>query len=169
MKKIYLEGGKVCNAHGVRGVLKVESWCDSPKILAQQKRIFFASADGKYEEHKVLGASVSSDMVLLTVEGIESREAAIALKNTVFYLHRDDIPLKAGAMFIQDMIGLNVIDADNGKIYGKIKDVTDAVSGRLYTIETPNGDVLFPNVKEFIKEIDADKGMLIRPISGFFD
>ena len=36
MKKEYLECGKVCSAHGVRGVLKIEVWCDSPKVLAKQ-------------------------------------------------------------------------------------------------------------------------------------
>ena len=104
MKKIYLEGGKVCNAHGVRGVLKVEPWCDSPKVLASQKRVFLAKGDGCYEERRVLGASVSGATVLLTVEGIDSRDSAIGYKNEIIYLHRDDVPVKKGAMLVVDFI-----------------------------------------------------------------
>ena len=169
MKKIYLEGGKVCNVHGVRGVLKVDPWCDSPKVLASQKRVFFAKGDGRYEERKVLGASVSGTLVLLTIEGIDSRDLAIGYKNEVIYLHRDDVPLKKGAMLIADMIGLDVIDAESGVVYGKIADVGEVPRGLLYTIRTEKGDVYFPSNPEFVKEIDAERGMFIHTIPGFFD
>ena len=169
MKQIYLEGGKVCNAHGVRGVLKVEPWCDSPRVLALQKRVFFAKRDGEYEERRVLGASVSGNLVLLTVEGIDSRESAIGYKNEVIYLHRDDVPVKKGAMLVADMIGLDVIDAESGVVYGKIADVNEVPRGLLYTIKTEKGDVYFPSNPEFVKEIDAERGMLIHTIPGFFD
>ena len=34
MKKRYLETGKIVNTHGVTGEVKVQSWCDSPEVLA---------------------------------------------------------------------------------------------------------------------------------------
>lgn len=169
MKKEYLECGKVCGAHGVRGVIRIEPWCDSPKVLAGQKRIFIATGEGEYREHKVLTASVSGPGVLMSLEGIVTRDLAIAMKNTVLYLHRDDIPVAKGQMLLADMIGLPVIDADTGTVYGTISDVSDAVRGLLYTIKTEKGDVLFPSVDEFIKEIVPERGMFIRPIPGFFD
>ena len=169
MKRMYLECGKVTGPHGVRGVLKVESWCDTPKVLASQKRVFLATKDGEYEERKVLGASVSGALVLLTLEGIEDRDVAVAMKNTVLYLHRDDIPVQKGQMLIADMIGLSVIDADTGRVYGEIKDVTDVPRGLLYTISTEKGDVYYPSGKEFIKKISPEEGMLITPIPGFFE
>ena len=169
MKKEYLECGKVCNAHGVRGILKVESWCDTPKILAMQKSVYFAEKDGSFIEVKILASSVSGQNVLLTLDGISSREQAIALKNTVLYLHRSTLPLKKGQMFIADMIGLPVIDAGSGKVYGEIVEVSDVPRGKLYTIKTDGADVLYPSGDEFIKEIDPEKGMFITPIPGFFD
>ena len=169
MKNIYLECGKVTGPHGVRGVLKVESWCDTPKVLASQKRVFLAKKDGEYEERKILGASVSGQLVLMTLEGIDDRDVAVAMKNTVLYLHRDDIPLKRGQMLLADMIGLQVIDADTGKVYGVIKEVGDVPRGLLYTIATEHGEVYYPSGKEFIKEIDPERGMFITPIPGFFE
>ena len=169
MKKTYIECGKVCSAHGVRGLMKVESWCDSPKVLASMKRVFLADVSGKYKETAVKSASVSNDMVLMSIEGIESREAAQAMKGTLLYLHRDDIPVPNGAMLLADMIGLPVVDVDTGTIYGEISDITDAVRGKLYSVKTENGEVLLPDVPEFIKEIDGERGMFIRPIPGFFD
>lgn len=169
MKKEFLECGRVCAAHGVRGILKVESWCDSPKVLATQKRVFVADKSGKYNERKILTASVSGSLVLLGIEGVSTREDAFAMKNVVLYLKREDIPIAKGAMLIQDMIGLPVVDANTGKIYGRIKDITDGARSKIYTIETEGGDVLFPAVAEFVKEIDESRGVLISPIPGFFE
>lgn len=168
MKKEYLECGRVCNAHGIRGVLKVEHWCDSAKVLAAQKRVFIVS-EGEYRERKILTASVSGETVLMSISGVESREDAIAMKGTVLYLRREDIPVKDGEMLIADMIGLPVIDAVTGRVYGEIKDVYDVPRGKMYTVLSDGKDVLLPDVPEFIKRIDAEEGMLITPIPGFFE
>lgn len=169
MKNEYLECGRVCGAHGVRGVLRVEPWCDSPKVLAAAKRVFTALKEGGYRERKVLTASVSGASVLLSIEGCPDRDTAIAMRDTVLYMHRDDIPLKKGQMFLADMIGLPVIDADSGRVYGSITKVEDAARGYLYTVKTETGDVLYPSLPEFCKEIDPERGLLITPIAGFFD
>ena len=169
MKKEYLECGMVRSPHGVRGILNVECWCDSPRVLAKQKRVFILGRDGTYKEIKVLTASPAPDRVLMGLEGIDSREAAQAYKNTVLYLHRDDIPVPRGAMLIADMIGLPVVDFDTGRVYGEISDVRAGVRYKLYTVKTDSGEVILPGVDEFIKEITEERGLLVRPIPGFFD
>ena len=155
--------------HGVRGALKIESWCDSAKILAAQKRVFLAEKDGSYKEAEVKTASSGAGAVIMTISGIEDRDTATAMKGAIIYLHRDDIPVARGQMLLADMIGLAVVDANSGRCYGTIKEVTEVPRGLLYTIDTPNGDVYYPSGKEFIKKIDADVGMLITPIPGFFE
>lgn len=160
----------MCTAHGVRGLMKVEPWCDTPKILAAQKRVFLAVGSDRYEERKVLSASVMGELVLMNIEGVTSREEAFAYKNKIIYLHRSDIPVNRGAALIADMIGLDVIDAVTGKIYGTLSNVLDAPHGRLYSVTCKSGkETLLPGVPEFIKEIDTERGVFITPIPGFFD
>ena len=169
MKKEYLECGIVRSPHGVRGILNVESWCDSPRVLAKQKRVYILGRDGSYKEIKVISASPAPDKVLMGLEGLDSREAAQGYKNTVLYLRREDIPVPKGAMLIADMIGLPVVDFDTGRVYGEISDVRDGVRYKLYTVKTDSGEVILPGVDEFIKEITEERGLLVRPIPGFFD
>lgn len=169
MKKIYLECGRVSSAHGVRGIMKIEPWCDSPRVLASQKRVFTAEKDGAYKEHRITSASQAGSLVLMGIEGISTREDASAMKNIVLYLHRDDIPVAEGEMLIQDMIGLPVIDYNDGTVYGEITDIYDGAASKIYTIKTKKGDVLFPAVSEFVKEINEERGVLVTPIPGFFD
>ena len=169
MKKEFLECGMIRSPHGVRGILNVECWCDSPRVLAKQKRVYILGRDGSYKEIKVISASPAPDKVLMGLEDIDSREAAQGYKNTVLYLHRDDIPVPKGAMLIADMIGLPVVDFDTGRVYGEISDVRDGVRYKLYTVKTDSGEVILPGVDEFIKEITEERGLLVRPIPGFFD
>ena len=169
--KQFIEIGKIINTHGVKGAVKVEPWCDTPAVLSKMKRIYFApkvSGDG-FAETAVLSGSVQKDKVLLTLHGIDTVEAAITLKNTVIYANREDIPVKKGAFLITDLIGLSVIDANSGKVYGKLTDVIQGGSGDIYDIKTENGSALMPAVKEFVKEIKLDEGIYITPIKGIFD
>ena len=105
-----------------------------------------------------------------TLEGIESREAAVALRGQVLYAARADIPVPEGGALIADMIGLSVMDADTGRVYGVLHDVTPAPAADLYDIKTPSGaHVLLPAVPAFLDRIDLDNGIYIRPIPGFFE
>lgn len=169
MKKEFLECGKIRSPHGVRGILNVECWCDSPRVLTSQKRVFVLTKGGEYKPLEVISASSAADRVLMGLSGINSRDEAQAYKNVTLYLHRDDIPVAKGAMLLADMIGLDVVDVDTGKVYGKIKSVDDGVRYKLYTVETEKGEVILPGVDEFVKEISEGRGMLVRPIPGFFD
>ena len=168
MKKQYLEGGKICTAHGVKGLVKAEHFCDSPKVLAGVKRIYFADRSGSFSERRIISSSVMGEFVLLGIEGINCREEAIAYRGRVLYLHRDDIPRGEG-MLLADMIGLPVYHAESGESLGEISDVSDSAGRRIYTVKYEGKDVLIPDVPEFIKEIDEERGMKVLPIPGFFD
>ena len=168
MKKEYLEGGRICTAHGVKGALKMEHLCDSAKVLASQKRVYFLER-GEYTERKVLSASVAGQFVLMSVEGVDSREAAVAMRGRIVYLHRSDIPVKRGDMLIADMIGLPIIHAETKELLGTLSDVSDATGRRIYTVKTERGEVLIPGVPEFIKEINEERGISVLPIPGLFD
>ena len=84
MKNKYLECGKIINTHGVAGTVKVENRCDTPKILASLKRIYFKVGD-LYDEKKVLSGSVMGQFVLLKLDGVTDLDGAAALKNTLIY------------------------------------------------------------------------------------
>ena len=168
MKNEYLEGGRICTSHGVRGQVKAEHFCDSPKILLKIKTIYLKDKNGSFTAVNVKSASLMGQFVLLSLDGIETREEAIALRGKTFFLNRSDVPLKKGAMFIADMIGLPVVHAESGELLGQLSDVSDIAGRRIYTVKTNKGDVLLPGVTEFIKEI-SDEGMKVLPIPGFFD
>lgn len=168
MKTMYLECGRVRTAHGVRGLFKTEVWCDTPEVLAAQKRVFLAEKDGTYTEHRITSATRADTTVILGIEGVSTREDAVALRGTVLYLHRDDIPLKEGRCFLVDLIDVPVIDADTHRVYGRVKSIDDVPQGQMITVATSYGDVLIPRVDAFVRSMDPEAGVLVTPIPGFF-
>lgn len=167
MNKNYLECGKIINTHGIKGAVKVESWCDSPYVLADLERVFLEK-DGAFKEYEVVNASVFKQFVILELDGIMTIELAERLKNQILYLSRDDIELEEGEVFIADLIGLPVIDADSGVEYGTITDVMNTGASDIYVIKTADGEAMMPAVKEFVKNVDLEKGVLVKPIEGMF-
>ena len=59
------------------------------------------------------------------LEGVDTCEAAEALKNRILYLNREDIELPEDLVFIQDMIGLIVYDERTESVIGTLQGSAD--------------------------------------------
>ena len=142
-KNSYIECGKIINTHGCHGGVKLESWCNTPEVLASLKSLYLLSG-GNYTGHRVLRASVFRQFVVAELEGIADMDAALALKNTIVYARRSDIPLDEGEYFIADLIGLPVRDASTGKLYGTLKETIKRGASDIYEEDTPDEDRMIP-------------------------
>ena len=82
------------------------------------------------------------------------------------------VTLGEGVHFVQDLIGLEVLDADDPqKRYGKLTDVIRTGANDVYEI-TDDGvkTYLAPVIDEVVIKIDVDGGfVLLRPMKGIFD
>ena len=168
MKLAYLPCGKIINTHGFRGTVKLESWCDSPEVLADLPCLFF-EARGEYTPVRIKKASVFRQFVLMDLEGVETEEAANALRNRVVYAAREDLPLEEGDYFIVDLLGIDVRDADSGELLGKLVDVNTHGARDLYIVRTASGDHMVPAVPELVIKIDPEDAVYVRPIPGLLD
>ncbi len=168
MKNAYFECGKIINTHGIAGAVKLDPWCDSPDVLAGLKKLYFKNGDN-YTSVKVLKASVFKRFVIATLDGVTDIDGASALREKTVYAAREDLPLGDGDVFIADLIGLPVIDADSGRVYGTLTGVINNGASDIYEIETSTGQKLMPAVEEFVREVDDEKGIFVTPIEGMFD
>ncbi|MGN0631413.1 MAG: ribosome maturation factor RimM [Ruminococcus sp.] len=169
MKKEYLEIGKIVNIHGLKGDVKVMPWCDEPELLCEFDRLFIGR-DKK--EIEIEDARVFKNTVIMRFEDCNSPEDAEKLRNKVLYIHRDDLELEEGVYFIQDLIGLNVVDADSGRVYGTLKDVSQTGANDVYEVfdEENKKTYWIPAIPDVVIETDVDGGVMkIRPLEGLLD
>ncbi len=164
----YLECAAVASTHGVRGGMRLENRCNTPETLASLKRMFIKEGDS-YRELKKTGSFIQKSMVVATFEGIDTVEAAAALRGTVLYAAREDFHLGKGEFFIADMIGLPVFDDKTGEKLGELSDVIKPGAQQIYVVARGTGQFMVPAVPEFVKEIDLEKGIRIKTIEGLLD
>ena len=167
MKERYLLAALVHNTHGVRGALRIEHLCDSLEVFAKIGTVYLKKGED-YLPFRIRRTVPYKHLALLELEGIERLEDAFPFKGCELYALREDIPLEDGAYFLSDLIGLPVIDAHTGKVYGTVREINDAPATRLFVIDTAAGEVLLPDVPAFIDRAEPDKALFVTPIEGFF-
>ena len=83
---------------------------------------------------------------------------------------RDDLELDEDTYFIQDLIGIEVSDADSGFVYGKITDVMQTGANDVYVVQGKDREYLVPAIPEVVITTDIDENtMTIRPLEGLFE
>ena len=166
-QKPFLEAGQIVGTHGVRGETRVQPWCDSAAQVAGFKTLYW---DINGEKPVKIKARAHKNMALVTLEGVDTMEAAAALRGKMLYVSRRDLKLPKGRYLVQDLIGLAIKDADTGEVYGTLTDVSQTGANAVYHMTTPTGEVLIPAIPDIILSVDtvADV-MTIRPMKGLFD
>ena len=156
-----LECGKVLNTHGVRGELKVDNYCDDG-FFKKIKTIFIGG-----NEYTIKSARDHGTFVLLTLDGIETVEQAMLLKNKPITARRADLKLKKGEYLYQDLFGFDVYDLRSDTVIGKLKDVLERPASMVYVIDCDGTEALIPAVEPFHQGVDLEKRVLtLRTIEG---
>lgn len=105
--------GKIISAHGVRGLVKIKSYAESPSNISAYGEIY------DHSENKILLEIKSSnkDILIARIENIDSREAAEQISKTDLYVNRHSLPeLEDDDFYIEDLVGMKVITDSNQHI-----------------------------------------------------
>ena len=157
MRLQFLEAGEVVTTHGVRGDMKILPWADSAEFLMDFKRVCI---DNK--EYAVENCRIQKNCNLLKLKGVDSVEAAQALRGKTVTVYRDDAP--KDLIFIAELIGVQVF-ADDCEL-GTITDVLDYPGNKVYVVSGEH-TYMIPAVKEFVLSTDLDANLMqVRIIEG---
>ncbi|MBR1393137.1 MAG: 16S rRNA processing protein RimM [Ruminococcus sp.] len=165
--KQYLEIGKIVSVFGLKGEVKVQPWCDSPELLCEFDTLYWKSGTPV----KVERARVQKNIVVMKLSGCDTVEEAQKLRGRVLYMNRDDVELEDGSYFVQDLIGMKVLDAVSGEEYGELTEVSKTGANDVYHIKSPEGKMYYiPAIPDVVKETDIEgQVMKITPLPGLFD
>ena len=154
MKSDLIETGKIINTHGINGELRLQPWADSPVFLTEFEFFFIDEIP-----FKVLSSKVHKSFVIVKLDGINSIDDAVRMKNKTVFVKRDDIKLEEGKNLIIDLIGLTAIDANSNEKLGVITDVLPLPAHNVYVIKGER-EILIPAVPEFVTETNINEGYI---------
>ena len=151
--------GVVTSPHGVRGELKVYPTTEEPERFQRLERVRVCRRD-REEERKVVSVRFQNAMVLLRLEGVDSRDVAEQYRKAELYVDRAEaLPLEEGEYYVADLISLTV--TEEGEVLGTLKDVLFTGANDVYLVERPDGgELLIPAIKECIRDVDLEAGRM---------
>ena len=145
--------GRVAGSYGVRGWMKVVPGGGVLETLAGTKEWWIGD-----RTYRVAEARVHSATVVAKLDGIESREQALALKGLEVRVRRETLPeAEEGHYYLADLVGLEV-RSTGGEPLGRVKrfftngaqDVMEVVAGERTR--------LIPWVSAIVKGVDLERG-----------
>ena len=157
MRLQFVEAGEIVTTHGVRGEVKVLCWLDDPEMLCEFDRCRIAGKDYVMEQVRV-----QKTCNLVKLQGIDTMEAAQAMRGKILELYREDIDEEV--IFAAELIGMEVF-ADEQCI-GKIKEVMAYPGNSVYVVRGEH-EYMIPAVNQFILSTDMEKNeMQVKLIEG---
>ena len=154
----FLVVAEITRPHGVAGELKARSWSDEPERLEGVERVFTLE-NGAYVARKVLGCRAGAGIVRWRWEGVDSFEAANALRGTMVYVRREDAaPLEPGAHYIAELEGCTVVDV-TGRQLGVLAQVFRTGANDVYLVRGDR-DLYLPAIGKVVKNVDIDAGII---------
>lgn len=161
--------GQFTVPHGVRGQLKLHAITNRPEHLDRVKTIYVGEELVAYRMQR---AAIHKQTVLIvTLAGVTTREAAEELRGQEVYIRETDAPpLEADEYFLHDLPGLRV-ETEAGAQIGVVKEVIETGANDVLVVSRPDGgEALIPMIKDVIRSLDLPAGrVVITPLPGLLD
>ena len=157
--------GEIVAAHGIKGLVKIRSFTETPEdILAYG---VLRNEAGKVVELSLRGPVKGG--LLAAIPGVNDRNGAEALKGTKLYVPRDVLPELAAAaeeFYYADLVGLRV-ELTDGTVFGSVKVAHDFGAGDLLELQPQSSDgripetIMVPFNHHAVPVVDVTNGRLV--------
>ncbi|MEJ1995715.1 MAG: ribosome maturation factor RimM [Limibacillus sp.] len=151
--------GVIAGAHGVKGLVKVKPFTETPQGLAAYGPL---SDEPGGRRWTVTFKGEQKGVALLALEGVADRNAAEALKGVRLYVERDRLPpADEDEVYHTDLIGL-AAETRSGKSLGRVLAVHNFGAGDLIEVgEDKKRSQLYPFTREVVPELDLEGGRIV--------
>ncbi|MGY6534987.1 MAG: ribosome maturation factor RimM [Pararhodobacter sp.] len=159
--------GAIAGAFGVRGEVRLKSFCAEPRDIARYGPLL--TADGARQFTVTLGKPIPNGFSA-RLGGIDSREAAEALRGVRLHAHRAMLPaLPDDEYYHADLVGLEVRDT-GGAVLGRVSAVMNHGAGDLLEVRRHGAEaVLLPFTRAVVPTVDLAAGRVVAdPPEGLF-
>lgn len=166
--------GRVAKAHGVTGEVVVEIRTDDPaqRFVPGAQLRGRAARGGPERSFVIETVREHAGRLLMRLAGVSDRNAADALRGTLFLVDTEALPPidDPDEFYDHQLEGLAVRTVD-GTVIGTVAEVLHTAAGELLSIKTPEGrEVLVPFVSAIVTAVSlADGTVDIDPPDGLLD
>ncbi|MDR0440401.1 MAG: ribosome maturation factor RimM [Candidatus Accumulibacter sp.] len=155
--------GKIVDAYGLRGAVKLHPFADDPESWGTMPR-WWLGRDGDAPQmwrcRRLIRCQARSGLLIAVLDGIADRDAAESLRGMLVGAPREELPTPAdGEYYWGDLVGLEVVNAREealGRVAGLIGTGANDVLRVVAEGEEGEGkERLLPFIESVIREVDV--------------
>lgn len=157
--------GKVTTAFGIKGWVKVYSHTEPMKNILNYKR-WLLKINGQWQPFNLRGGKPQGKGLVAAFEGIDDRDAALALSQTEIGILSSELPeLENDEFYWFQLEGLKVITIDD-QLLGTVSRVFntgaphDVLDVRGCEGSVDREERLLPYVKDVVQSVDLEEGII---------
>ena len=159
--------GKVTQAHGVKGELKVAPLTDTPAYYEGSQSVILETRQG-LRDFKVRGMRSAGKYWIMTLEGLDDRGAAEAFGGALVLLEDSRLkPLEPGEYFQHDLIGCEV-ETLAGRPLGQVSGIMETGANDVLVVGEKS--LMVPMLADVVKGVDLQSRLIrIEPLPGLLE
>lgn len=154
--------GKVTTTFGTKGEIKVRPFTESLEVFKRSVDLFLGDSP-----FRVLNIRSYRSDVLVTLDGVHSREEAIGFTGMLVSTSKKHFPEKAEDEYYWfELKGLKVVTVE-GRDLGTVRNIIPTGAHDVLEIQGPAGEVLLPWIDEVLAQVDMIAGVIVvDPLEG---
>jgi 16S rRNA processing protein RimM len=165
----YILIGKISEAHGLKGEVKIFSFAGQPENFEGYRQVFLVSPAGKLSpSYAVKKSRVKGKFAILLLASVNDRNGAEALSGMGVLIRKEDLPQPGkDEFYLYQMEGLPVITTD-GRRLGIVTSISSNGVQDLLVVKDIDDEYLIPILDSIVVHHDAEK-IVVDPPAGLLE
>lgn len=152
--------GRVIGPHGLRGLLKIESYARSEETLLAAGKLYLKQSQGEISEYGILSAAPHKGGSLIRLEGVESRDQVEPYHGAEIFIRKAAVSREEDEYFWHELIGLKVY-LETGRCLGTLEEIVSTAANDIYVVREGKEEFLIPAIHDVVKTVDLENGEMI--------
>ena len=166
--------GKIVGVHGVGGTMLILPLTDYPERFFKMRKLTLEKpgVPSQTVNVKSIFPYEGKDTLFLRLENVTDRTSAEAFRGSVITVSKEErIGLSDDEYWIDDIIGIRVLDSTSRRELGILEEVMQTGSNDVYLVRTAEGQLKpIPALAEAIISVDTEEGVMLAAVpEGLWD
>lgn len=155
--------GRLGRAKGLNGELTLNLFNPDSELLFELTSVFVGNREDQSVEMTIESIRDVSSRLVISFDGINTREQAEKLTNQYLYVDQEDLPeLPPGNYYHRDILGFEVYSTKLEKL-GILKQILTTASNEVYVVQGEE-ELYLPNIPGVIQKVlKEEKRIIVDP------
>lgn len=162
--------GELVGVHGVRGEARFRPFNPDSSVLGSVDRVFLLPNGEPPRPRRLERVRPHGRVWLLAIEGVDSLDAANALRGIAVAVCESELPtLERGEFYWYQLVGLEVVDTA-GSLMGTVSEILPTRGSDVLVVKRDGKESMIPMVDRLIVEVDlAQRRIVVEPTAGLVE